>query len=309
MAGGPGGLAMSDGRRRRRSRPRSCAGASSSRPSAPASRGESRTGSARCARRRWRASRSSGFPTTRHEDWRHTSVAALARTDVPAPAGQRRAVADVAVLDALDFGHAFARPPARLRERPLRARLSPSGAAADGVRSAACARSSTASPQLVQPYLDRQASGAGRPFAALNTAFLDDGAFVFVPARHGARRSRSTSSSCPTPGARPTVSHPRILVVAGRGSQAALVESYGGPPTATSTSPTRSPRSSLEDGAVVDHYRLQRESDRRLPRRRTLAVTPGPRQPLLVARRLAGRRAQPRRHPPGLRRRRRRVRA
>ena len=63
------------------------------------------------------------------------------------------------------------------------------------------------------------------------------------------------------PGSPPTASHPRVLVWAGRKSQATIIESYGGPADAVYFTNAVS-EITLEDGAVVDHYRLQRESAR-----------------------------------------------
>ena len=40
-------------------------------------------------------------------------------------------------------------------------------------------------PQLVEPHLGRHADFKRNAFAALNTAFLRDGAFIYVPAGQG----------------------------------------------------------------------------------------------------------------------------
>jgi len=199
-----------------------------------------------------------GFPTTRLEDWRHTSVAAIARTEFqrpPASAG----VADVAVLDTIDFGHAFARRQLVFVNGRYAPALSTAGTS-DGVHVRSLREVLDREPQLVQPYLDRQASGPGRPFAALNAAFLDDGAFISVPA--------GTVLTEPihlvflsAPGPQATASHPRVLVWAGRKSQVSIIESYGGTSDAVYLTNAVT-EITLEDGAVVDHYRLQRESAR-----------------------------------------------
>ncbi len=119
-----------------------------------------------------------GFPTLKHEDWRHTSVAPIARTRFArATAG----AADPAVLDALTFGRAFAGHQLVFVNGRLAPDLS-SAPMADGVHIRSLREVLDGQPQLVEPYLDRQAVGPGRPFTALNSAFLDDGAVVFVPA-------------------------------------------------------------------------------------------------------------------------------
>jgi Fe-S cluster assembly protein SufD len=199
-----------------------------------------------------------GFPTTRQEDWRHTSVAAIARTLFHRPPATA-SVADLAVLDTLDFGHAFARRQLVFVNGRYAPDLS-SAETADGLHIRSLRDVLSGQPQLVQPYLDRQASGPGRPFAALNSAFLDDGAFITVP--------EGTVLTEPihviflsAPGSQPTASHPRVLVWAGRKSQAAIVESYGGPADAVYLTNAVT-EVTVEEGAVVDHYRLQRESAR-----------------------------------------------
>jgi Fe-S cluster assembly protein SufD len=199
-----------------------------------------------------------GLPTTRLEDWRHTSVAAIARTEFHRPPASA-SVADLAVLDTIDFGHAFARRQLVFVNGRYAPDLS-SAATTDGLQLRSLRDVLDREPQLVQPYLDRQASGPGRPFAALSAAFLDDGAFISVPA--------GTVLTEPihlvflsAPGSQPTASHPRVLVWAGRKSQAAIIESYGGTSDAVYLTNAVT-EVVLEDGAVVDHYRLQRESAR-----------------------------------------------
>ena len=166
------------------------------------------------------------------------------------------------MLDTIDFGHAFARRQLVF----VNGRYAPDSRRAAAAHGRRCVIRSLREvldrePQLVQPYLDRQAGGPGRPFAALNTAFLDDGAFVSMP----------EGTVLPEPIhvvflSAPRVASPRPAIRAssswaGRESQAAIVESYGG--TADAVYLTNAVTEiALEDGAVVDHYRLQRESAR-----------------------------------------------
>ncbi|PYQ53343.1 MAG: Fe-S cluster assembly protein SufD [Acidobacteria bacterium] len=198
-----------------------------------------------------------GFPTLKHEDWRHTSVAPIVRTRF-ARAGAGAGAADPAVLDALTFGRAFQGHQLVFVNGRHAPDLS-SASMADGVHLRSLREVLDRQPQLVEPYLDRQAVGPGRPFSALNSAFLDDGAFVFVPAgKVLADPIHLVFFSAPG-AAEPTVSHPRVLVRIGRNSQAAVVESYGGAVGARYLT-NQVTEVVLEDGAVLDHYRMQRES-------------------------------------------------
>lgn len=199
-----------------------------------------------------------GFPTTRQEDWRHTSVTPIARTTFQRPHPGDALPAE-AMLSAVTFGHAFDGHELVF----VNGRHAPSLSSApmtDGVSIRSLRDVLDREPQLVQPYLDKQASGPGRPFAALNTAFLDDGAVVLVPpGKVLAEPIHLVFYSCPRAGVA-TASHPRVLVVAGRASQVTVIESYGGARKDHLYLTNAVSEVVVEDGAVVDHYRLQRES-------------------------------------------------
>ena len=93
--------------------------------------------------------------------------------------------------------------------------------------------------------------------------------------RRGGGRSRRTwfwsspstwcFSRCRAEGPRCAI--PRNLISGGRGSQAAVIETYLGR-AGQPTSPTRSPRSWLGEGAVVDHYSSSRRATRLFTSRR-----------------------------------------
>jgi Fe-S cluster assembly protein SufD len=198
-----------------------------------------------------------GFPTTRQEEWRQTSVAAIARTTFQRP-DPRDSLPAEAVVRALLFGHAFDGHQLVF----VNGRHAPSLSSApmtDGVSIRSLRDVLDREPQLVQPYLDRQSSGPGRPFVSLSAAFLDDGAVVFVPAGTVlAAPIHLVFYSCPRAGV-PMASHPRVLVVAGRASQVTVIESYGGSVGQVYLTSAVS-EVVVEDGAIVDHYRIQRES-------------------------------------------------
>jgi Fe-S cluster assembly protein SufD len=199
-----------------------------------------------------------GFPTGREEAWRFTSVAPLTRIPFrPAPAGPAPRV-DPATLERLAFEprdgchlvfvngvHA----PELSRLRPL----------PGGVRAGSLAEALAADRDRVEPHLGRVAGDAAHAFAALNTAFLRDGSFVQV--------SRGVAVGEPihllyvsAPDGEPTVSYPRTLVVAEEGSRVTLVESYVGPGAGVYLTNAVTEIAAGE-GAIVDHVKLQRESD------------------------------------------------
>ena len=78
---------------------------------------------------------------------------------------------------------------------------------------------------LVKEHLAHYAQGEDNPFTALNTAFFQDGGFVYVPA--GKRLEAPVHllfiSTANEAGA---TSHPRNLIVAEKASEVTVLESY-----------------------------------------------------------------------------------
>lgn len=199
-----------------------------------------------------------GFPNLHMEDWRFTSVAPLANTS---------------------FQPAETRPPEEVREALvhftlgqwkrsrlifINGRFSPELSSIlslpEGVVVKSLARAVGEDRDLVAPHLARYAGYQDHAFAALNLAFVADGAFVHIPDNcivenpiHILYFSASNSA--------PTVSHPRNLIMVGANSQAKIVESYVG--TGNQVYFTNGVTEVVAgDGAVIDHYKLQRESPR-----------------------------------------------
>jgi Fe-S cluster assembly protein SufD len=139
------------------------------------------------------------------------------------------------------------------------------------VRVDSLARVLHAEPALLERRLGRVLR-EGNAFAALNTAFLEDGAVVIVPAGVALEAPIHVVHHSTVTGA-PSVAHPRVLVVAGRNSQSTIVESYGGPAGETYFTNAVT-EIALEDGAIVDHYKIQREGQAAF-HMATLAVSQG----------------------------------
>jgi Fe-S cluster assembly protein SufD len=203
-----------------------------------------------------------GFPTTSDEDWRFTSVAPIARTAFRRAAPAESAGVRASDVAALSFDHAFEGHQIVFvdgRHAPALSSLAPEGGLEIGSLAEALAREAG----RIEPYLGRlvgdgQASSA---FAELNAAFLEDGAFVSVPAGLAVEKPiHLVFLSSRATGLAPSLSHPRNLIVAGRGSQVRIVESYGGVPGAAYLTNAVT-EVALEDGAIVDHYKVQRESE------------------------------------------------
>jgi Fe-S cluster assembly protein SufD len=93
-------------------------------------------------------------------------------------------------------------------------------------------------------------------FTSLNTAFLRDGVVVVIPARVVVEQPiEITFVSVSENGG--SVSHPRLLIVAGEASQATVLERYVGQGAAFTNAVAEV---WLGASAVVDHYKLQEEA-------------------------------------------------
>jgi Fe-S cluster assembly protein SufD len=200
-----------------------------------------------------------GFPTTRQEEWRFTNVSPIADRVFRVPVGPggdldgahlaqfRLAAADLVEIVFVN-GH-FARRLPSLEGLPTGV----------SVRSLADALSSD--PDRIAPHLGRHAAFENQPFAALNTAFARDGALVETAPNAVVTRPIHILFVAASGG---EVSYPRVLVLAGRNSQVQIVESYVGRDGAGADGPAFTDAVSevvLGDGAVVDHYRVQRQAN------------------------------------------------
>jgi Fe-S cluster assembly protein SufD len=201
-----------------------------------------------------------GFPTTKQEAWRFTSVAPIAETafELAHPASR------IPHLDTIQ--------PFLLGDGPrlvfVNGHFSPDLSSVTGlpggVRVGSLARALETDAALVQAHLGKHAAFqrfVDRPFAALNTAFLRDGAFVHVPAQISVDTPiQLLFLAVPGPGG-PLVAHPRNLIVVEREARVTVVETYAG--LADGVYWTNAVTEIVAaQGARIDGYRVQRESER-----------------------------------------------
>jgi Fe-S cluster assembly protein SufD len=195
-----------------------------------------------------------GFPTTRDEEWRFTNVAPIADTRfVPAPPA---AVAQATVSSFVVPG--LPGPVMTFVNGRFAPRLSTPGAPLAGVTVVSLAEAILQNPASLQPHFGRHTDVTTRPFAALNTALFEDGALIAVADNTILGEAiQLVFLSTVTPA--PAVSHPRVLVTLGRNSQARVVETFAaiGPARGFTNSVTEVV---VGDGAVLEHYRVQREA-------------------------------------------------
>jgi Fe-S cluster assembly protein SufD len=161
-----------------------------------------------------------GFPTTRQEEWRFTSVAPIVETPF-APAG---ATAEPA---AREVEPAWLPVDRAVRLAFVNGRFAPALSSVRvpaGVSAGSLAAALADPGQRVEPHLS---AGEHNAFAALNAAFLRDGALIRVGAGVDLAEPLQLLFLS-VPGAGPTVSHPRTLVLVERGARASVIEGYGG---------------------------------------------------------------------------------
>ena len=198
-----------------------------------------------------------GFPTTRIEQWRFTSVAPIAeRTFTLASDGVAKAGGHAVPLSA-PVGHGVC------VNGHFAPGLSQLNALPKGVRIVGLEAALTANPALLEPYLAKLAPAQTNAFTSLNTAFLRDGIVVFID--RGVVLEQPIELTFASVADRPassvhrsSVSHPRLLVVAGEGSQATVLERYMGTGFAFTNAVSEI---WLGPNAVIDHYKLQEEPE------------------------------------------------
>jgi Fe-S cluster assembly protein SufD len=198
-----------------------------------------------------------GFPTSRDEAWRTTSLAGLSSTAfIPAECP----VAAAAVTGRLG-PYIFGSPDAVVAVF-ANGRFAPELSSLDripeGVTVASLREVLESRPELVEPMLGGNSLPQGHVFEALNTAFMEDGAVIHLPEGlaveppiHLVFYTVADST--------PSVAYPRTVVLAGKGSRATLVESYTGEGAYFTNAVTDM---ILEDGAVVSHAKIEQESHR-----------------------------------------------
>ena len=197
-----------------------------------------------------------GFPTTREEEWKFTSIAPIAdRPFALAQDGQGGlTTGQVENWTGALGGYRIVLVNGAYAPQFSGGEL-PAGVHVSSLRSVLATN-----PTAVEPYLGRLAQPDRQAFVALNTGFLHDGAFVWIPPGTIIEQPISLLFVSASPDTA-SVSHPRVLIVAGDRSQVRIVESYVGPPGQEYFTNALT-EVAVGAGAVVDHYKLQRESQR-----------------------------------------------
>lgn len=196
-----------------------------------------------------------GFPTTKHEEWRFTNVAPIAR--VPFTPAKP---ADVSFDDIAHFSfRSEAACEIVFINGHYSAALSSLRALPRGVRVSSLAAALSSDGEMIRAHLGKLADIRKNPFVALNTGFVADGAFVHVePGAVVETPIHLLFVSVPSK--EPAVAHPRVLVIAEDGSTATVVESYVGKTHGGEYFTNAVTEIVAGSDCTIDHCKLQQES-------------------------------------------------
>jgi Fe-S cluster assembly protein SufD len=194
-----------------------------------------------------------GFPTTHDEDWRFTNISPISQTAFEIAPRTRIDGSEVEKLGLSGFQCLLV----FVNGRYL-AELSRIPNLGQGVKISSLAQQISTDSAAVEKYLGQYLNFQRDSFAALNTAFIEDGVYVHV--------SKNTVARTPiyvlyvsAPGSAPAMDNPRNLIVVDENAEATVVEDYVslGDGPAFSNAVTE-----LVAGpnAVVSHYMLVREA-------------------------------------------------
>ncbi|MGD0812738.1 MAG: Fe-S cluster assembly protein SufD [Verrucomicrobiota bacterium] len=195
-----------------------------------------------------------GFPTTRHEEWKFTNIAPVLQLPLH-PAGKTRAKITRKDIERFTFGlDAY-------RLVFVDGHFCPELCSLPGTGSLQLGNllGQLAFPEL-EMHLARHAQTDANFFTAFNTAFFQDGAFVSIAADQTAAKLVHLLfiGASEQPGA---IALPRNLILAQRGARLKVIESYVSLSDAARVTNAVT-ELALEEGAEVEHGKVQQESGR-----------------------------------------------
>lgn len=198
------------------------------------------------------------FPTTRDEEWKYTNVAPLLKLPFRHLLESESSEIKPEVIERFTFEEARANLLVFVNGRmaPELSRLTEVPA---GVIVGAIAQMSAQHSTILREHLGVYADYRDEVFTALNTALIGDGAFVYIPPGQVVE-SPIHLLFLSSAGDVSAASHPRVLLVAARGAVATVIESYSsvGSGNYFTNAVTEV---FVAEGAHLDHYRLQEESE------------------------------------------------
>jgi len=196
-----------------------------------------------------------GFPTTRDEEWRFTNVAGVTRIPFQLPQETKVPLALSELMRWRMFDSAARIVFVNGRFTP---RLSTCGRLPDRVIVNSLHSEIVNRPEALADHMGHYLDIERDPFCALNTAFAEDGAFIYV--------NRRTVLQQPihllfisSPSGMPIMTHPRNLIVIEDEGQASIVEEFVSCGTDTPVFVNAATELVVGGNAVVAHTMIERE--------------------------------------------------
>ena len=198
-----------------------------------------------------------GFPTTKHEEWKYTTLAPLAKMKFERPGGSinvdraqlQRFFYEEASSSRLVFVNGF-----------YSQELSATEALSEGIVALDLrdALKDAKQAEILRDELARGADYHENAFTALNTALFESGVFIHL--------SKGVNASAPihllflsSENERPALSFPRVSIVMEEGSSATIIESYASAGE-DSHFTNAVVEIKLADAARLNYYKVQREN-------------------------------------------------
>ncbi|NOY59676.1 MAG: Fe-S cluster assembly protein SufD [Calditrichaeota bacterium] len=198
-----------------------------------------------------------GFPSIREEEWRFTNVSSIESMNFkPVDEKEQEEIGRNTLQEYL-FEDLTPNRLVFVNGR-FSSQLSSLSGLAQNIKFENLALELKNNPDVLLPYLAKQADYKKHAFTALNTAFLSEGAFIYIPNNiivdeplYILYISRDGGESF--------VTHPRNLYVVGSNAQVKIIESYVGfGEEKYFTNPVS--EIILNENAIVDHYKIQQEN-------------------------------------------------
>ncbi|MEE9552180.1 MAG: Fe-S cluster assembly protein SufD [Gammaproteobacteria bacterium] len=194
-----------------------------------------------------------GFPTLRQENWKYTDVGPITQCDFKS--AEKTNLTNEQIdnvrfkeLDCLEMvfvnGHVSSKP----QKLP------------DGIIIESLVSASEKHDELLQQHLGSYVDYTPGSFTALNTAFMNDGALIYIPDNAVLEKPICIFYLC-TSSNQPFITHPHNLIVLGKNAQAIVIENYIGLDEADYLTNAVT-EIDTGNGASLTHYKIQQESSK-----------------------------------------------
>ena len=191
------------------------------------------------------------FPTNKDEEWRYTNIAPIIKTPFRISEDYLCSIKpnDISFSgNRLVFVNGHYSPSESYQQH------------LDGIQIGNLATFLNTTRGGVEPYLAKYADYRSHIFTALNTAFMNDGAFIYIPKGKVVEQPIHLLFLSTNNNGDASISHPRVLIVAEGNTRVAVIEDYVGVDNGTYFTNAVTEIVAGEDSAV-EHYKLQRESN------------------------------------------------